>query len=625
MSRPATPPNEGLPSTPAHDVGRVRDQFENAWKAGAKPQIEQYLPLVAESLRAALLRELILVEAHHRRLGGEDPRAEDYAERFTEISEEWLRATTVFHPCASLLKDRFEVLAPLGAGGMGAVFRARDLRLNREVAVKVINSDIVGDDNWRRRFIREAQAMAAINDDHVVKVFDCDEVRGTPYLVMELLQGESLAARLKRQRPLAPAEVEQLARDLACGLGAVHAGGLVHRDVKPSNIWLEQRQTGTTRPPRAKLLDFGLARTGSGQKTPENLQPITQSGAVLGTPGYMSPEQVIGGNMDGRSDLFSLGCVLYESATGVRAFTQSDRHTVVDAILRQTPAPPRSLNANISPGLSAIIMHLLAKNPLDRPQSARELLALLEEPPPPPARSSRAWLYAGAGSAAVLLLLVGYILVSGDSSNKTDQPASRPDTTGGQSTKGTSATSRATPSPELLGKDPDRAVAIWALQLGAYEVAIADKVATWRDIRSVDRLPSERFELCGIEFRDADITDTDLEALSKTRLPNLQNIGLKSNRRVTDRGLAHLSGLILASLGLEYCTGITDEGMKSVGQIKGLKYLYLDGISITDEGLKHLYPLARSLEELHISSIRGITPDGVRAIRKALKCKVVEN
>ncbi|HVK07726.1 MAG TPA: serine/threonine-protein kinase, partial [Gemmataceae bacterium] len=193
----------------------------------------------------------------------------------------------------------------LGSGGMGVVYEAEDEWLHRRVALKVLRTDLPSEQRARDRFLREARAMAAVDDDHVVHIYQVGEQDGRPYMAMQLLEGETLESRLRREPRLPPREAARIGREIALGLAAAHAKGLVHRDVKPSNVWLEA-PTG-----RVKLLDFGLALLRNGAD-------LTTSGFVIGTPTYMSPEQARGEDLDGRTDLFSLGAILYQMTTGAR-------------------------------------------------------------------------------------------------------------------------------------------------------------------------------------------------------------------------------------------------------------------------------------------------------------------
>ena len=267
----------------------------------------------------------------------------------------------------------YRVLEVLGAGGMGIVFRAEDVQLRRLVALKVMRPALAANSANRQRFLREAQAAARIEHDHVVTIYLVGEDRGIPYLAMQLLQGETLEDRLRREKRLAVPEVLRLAHQAASALAVAHERGLVHRDIKPGNIWLETPTTGHQPPgtTRVKILDFGLARS-----ICEDTR-LTQSGALIGSPGYMSPEQVRGGPPEPRSDLFGLGCVLYRCCTGRLPFQGPDALAILAALATETPPPVRALNPEVSPALSALVMRLLARDPAGRPASAAAVAAAL--------------------------------------------------------------------------------------------------------------------------------------------------------------------------------------------------------------------------------------------------------
>jgi serine/threonine protein kinase/endogenous inhibitor of DNA gyrase (YacG/DUF329 family) len=222
----------------------------------------------------------------------------------------------------------YRVLQLIGRGGMGFVFEAVDTQLNRSVALKVLSPELARVSDFRQRFQREARAAAAISGDQVVSIYHVGEDRGIPYFAMELLAGESLEARLVRQPRLSPAEVLRIGREIATGLAEQHSRGLVHRDVKPGNVWL-QAPSG-----RVKLLDFGLAyQADSGDN-------LTRTGVILGTPAYMAPEQADGVRVDARADLFSLGCILYQMAAGRPPFTGATTISVLKAVALHDPPPP---------------------------------------------------------------------------------------------------------------------------------------------------------------------------------------------------------------------------------------------------------------------------------------------
>jgi formylglycine-generating enzyme required for sulfatase activity/serine/threonine protein kinase len=271
----------------------------------------------------------------------------------------------------------YRVLRVLGAGGMGAVLQAEDPLLKRQLALKVMLPALAAFESHRQRFLLEAQAAAAIAHDHVVAIFQVGEANGIPFLAMPLLQGESLEAAVRRKGRLSLADKVRIGRETAEGLAAAHERGLIHRDIKPANIWLEAlpaRADGEESPMfRVKILDFGLARSTRGSKG------LTQSGAVLGTPGYMAPEQASGQAVDGRCDLFSLGCVLYRLLTGRPAFAGDDILAALMAVATETPPAPAEVSSDVPRRLSALVMQMLEKAPGDRPASAAAVAAALAE------------------------------------------------------------------------------------------------------------------------------------------------------------------------------------------------------------------------------------------------------
>jgi tetratricopeptide (TPR) repeat protein len=269
----------------------------------------------------------------------------------------------------------YRVLAVLSSGGMGIVFRAEDVRLRRLVALKVLKPALAEDPATRKRFLREARLAGALRHDHVVTAHEVGEDRGIPFLAMQLLRGESLEDRLRRDGRLPVPEVLRLGREAAEGLAAAHEHGLIHRDVKPSNLWLEDRGDGrpVATESRIKILDFGMARTADGDTR------LTDLDALIGTPGYAAPEQADGETTDPRSDLFSLGCVLYRACTGVLPFRGEGAMAVLLAMAEDEPRPPHELNAEVPPRLSELILSLLAREPAGRPPSAAAVAEALAE------------------------------------------------------------------------------------------------------------------------------------------------------------------------------------------------------------------------------------------------------
>jgi serine/threonine-protein kinase len=258
----------------------------------------------------------------------------------------------------------YEVKGVLGRGGMGIVLKAFDPALNRNVAIKVLSAPLANCGAAKRRFLREARAAAAVVHLHVVSVFAVNESTGLPFIVMEYVPGRSLQDRLDRFGPLSLAEILRIGMQTAAGLAAAHAQGLIHRDVKPANILLENGVE------RVKLTDFGLARAAADAA-------LTQSGVVAGTPNYMAPEQARGETADYRADLFSLGSTLYAMCTGHPPFRAESAVVVLRRVSDDTPRPVREINPDIPEWLEAIINKLHAKSPDERFQSAAEVADLL--------------------------------------------------------------------------------------------------------------------------------------------------------------------------------------------------------------------------------------------------------
>jgi serine/threonine protein kinase/formylglycine-generating enzyme required for sulfatase activity len=261
--------------------------------------------------------------------------------------------------------DHYEILEHIGAGGFGTVYRAFDDRLHRMVAVKVLAPAYAANGSARRRFIREARTVAAVKNEHIVGIYDVKEDAQPPYLAMELVDGVSLQEKIDKTGPLGVKEILRIGLQIAEGLAAAHKQGLVHRDIKPSNILLENGVE------RVKITDFGLARAVDDAS-------VTQSGTVAGTPMYMSPEQAEGLPIDHRSDLFSLGTVMYTMCTGHSPFRASGTHAVLKRVIEATPRPIREINDEIPEWLSDIIAKLHAKKPAERFQSAKEVAELLQ-------------------------------------------------------------------------------------------------------------------------------------------------------------------------------------------------------------------------------------------------------
>jgi serine/threonine protein kinase len=306
----------------------------------------------------------------------------------------------------------YEIVSSLGVGGMGEVYRARDTRLERDVAVKVLPESLAHDPERMRRFEQEARAVAALSHPNVLAIFDVGTHNSVAYLVSELLEGESLRERLKAG-PVAARKSIEYASQIADGLAAAHDKGIIHRDLKPENVFLTQNG-------RVKIIDFGLAKverpdSGATATAVASAQLNTAAGVVMGTAAYMSPEQVRGQIVDSRSDLFSFGAILFEMLTGNRPFSGQSSIETMNAILKEDPPEIDTTRLKVSPGLERIVRHCLEKNPADRFQSARDLAFALSAISGSQAISAvqtaiprrRSWLpWAVAGLLGMLLLAV---------------------------------------------------------------------------------------------------------------------------------------------------------------------------------------------------------------------------
>jgi hypothetical protein len=260
----------------------------------------------------------------------------------------------------TLLQGRYRLDAELGKGGMGVVYRAHDAVLNRDVAVKLLSASGLGTEG-RERMLREAQAIAQLNHPNIVQVFDAGQLDGSPFIVMELVEGQSLHDQPPKDFPA----IVAVARQICAALEHAHQHGIIHRDLKPENVILAADGT-------AKLMDFGLARSVASRMTAE--------GEITGTVFYLAPELALGRDFDGRADLYSLGVMLYELVAGELPFAKGDPLTVISQHIHASPLPPRSRNSEIPPLLEQLVLRLLSKDPADRPESAAAAGKLLDDP-----------------------------------------------------------------------------------------------------------------------------------------------------------------------------------------------------------------------------------------------------
>ncbi|HLE64383.1 MAG TPA: serine/threonine-protein kinase, partial [Pyrinomonadaceae bacterium] len=266
--------------------------------------------------------------------------------------------------------SHYRIVSKIGAGGMGEVYRARDTRLEREVAIKILPANYSSDPDRLKRFEQEARATSALNHPNILTVYDIGTYEGSPYIVAELLAGEELREQLNGVG-LTQRQAIDYAQQIAQGLAAAHEKGITHRDLKPENLFI-------TTDGRLKILDFGLAklrpqRNEAISSEVATEKQITDPGTVMGTVGYMSPEQVRGQVADHRSDIFSFGSILYEMLSGQRAFSRETMAETMTAILREEPTDLNETNAKINPALDKIVRRCLEKKPERRFQSASDL------------------------------------------------------------------------------------------------------------------------------------------------------------------------------------------------------------------------------------------------------------
>jgi serine/threonine protein kinase len=418
---------EQLPLAELKQVNVVCDRFAEAYARGDSVRIEDFVERESEHLQPTIAVELVRLEVELRLGSGEQPSAAEYSSRFPHLADRIARAveeiTTASNDARhidtvslnvsdtdhrSIRSDstavtevggisprnthfdhrvgnrlaHYEFRERIGAGGMGVVMRAYDVKLDRDVAIKVLAADLSRDEEARVRFLREAKVAAAVRHPRVVTIHAVDECDGVPYLVMEFVDGQSLEQLIRSQGRLPVQQVVWIGQQIAEGLAAAHQRGLVHRDVKPANVLLENLEgkiAGEVLPVHrllpsechVKLTDFGLARAVAGIG-------LTKTGAIIGTPQYMSPEQAEGEEIDHRSDLFSLGSVMYSMCAGRPAFHGESVPGILRQVADKRPVSLSELGPQIPVWLVAIIDKLMAKRPADRYQTASEVARLLK-------------------------------------------------------------------------------------------------------------------------------------------------------------------------------------------------------------------------------------------------------
>lgn len=509
----------------------------------------------------------------------------------------------------------YRIVRLLGQGGMGAVYEAEDVKLERRVALKVMRPEVASNVQHRERFLREARTAAKVKNDFICAIYQVGEENDIPFIAMPFLKGEPLDTHLKKGMRLATEEVVRIGKEIAEGLSAAHEVGLIHRDIKPANVWLETQRSG---PPRAVILDFGLARMQG-----DDVQ-LTQTGMIVGTPAYMSPEQAQGDKKsDGRTDLFSLGCVLYALCTGELPFKGETTMGILMALAAQQPTPPHAIAASTPRPLSDLIMRLLAKNPNDRPTTARDVVAELaaievglarpaqaiptrptttadpaimtgqtEQLPAAAARSTsrRKAPYAliAAGALGLLVVLGGVYYIA---THKTTREPKK---------EAVAEEKQTPPVPPVEDKkvDPDRRAAEYVLSVGGY-ICINDDP----DARPTTVLPREAFRLTAFHggYQNQKLNDAGFANFKDCK--HLTVISLWETWNVHDAGLAYFKDCknlkVLSLVNIAF----TDEGIANFKGCKNLTTLTLAHIPVTDAGLAN-FKDCKNLKELGVGNTR---------------------
>lgn len=571
--------------------------------------------------------------------------------------------------------DQYRILRVLGEGGMGTVYLAEDTNLDRQVAIKTLKAELASRPAAKERFFREAKSAAKLNHDHIIPIYQVGEANGIPFLAMPYLQGAPLDAVLKKRKQLlAIPEVIRIGREVAMGLLAAHAQGLIHRDIKPANIWLEAPKG------RAKILDFGLARTQS------DTAHLTASGAIMGTPAYMAPEQARGLPVDGRADLFSLGVILYEMTTGRKPFTGPDVMAILTSLAMDEPPLAHTINANVPNNLSTLISRLMSKSPGGRPMSAEALIQELdqitrqaltptfEELPvatpnpwgdidtPEPAMASaglnsktgptpqkqQRWLLPvlslvilAVTSAVVVVIIkdkdgkkIAEIEVPKDGSVEIKE-AIRPTPTKKELTPSTQ---------EYSSNDVHFRIAEKIIEKGGALRCNTD-IAPERN--QLSKLPPRPFVITGIELRNnPEIGNADLEVIKplnnlevlKIEGTNIDDNGVKilanwtevrwlnlSRTKVTDAGLANFRNCHkLYFLSLQN-TSISNAGLMHLQSCSKLKLLYLNQTKLTDEAFQFIqnWTELEAIELIGVSVSDRIIP-ALQTLKKLTYCDLTK-
>ncbi len=526
---------------------------------------------------------------------------------------------------------KYRIQKELGRGGMGAVYLAFDERLQRKVALKVMLPKAAANDTAKERFLREARAAAQISSDHVVNIFEADEIDGIPYIALQYLQGYPLDEFLKKKgNPTIPQTI-RIGAETALGLAKAHKLGLVHRDIKPGNLWLEA-PTG-----RVKILDFGLVKPVVGAEGAE----LTGSGAIMGTPAYMSPEQGLGKPVDGRADLFSLGCVLYRLCTGKLPFERPTLMAILTAIATEEPPPVREVNPAVPEPLADLIRRLMAKNPADRPASAQSVakeldqisatakagllpevsvsqpqviyvpiavsiqesnpFADIDEPTEfdslqpksetlsKPPRKFPAKFVGSLFLGLMAIVAAGVIIIKITNKDGTTTTIEVPD---GSKIEVNGKTINTGPKKGNPTATPDRKAAEYVLSIGGTVRVNGQE----QDIKAAAELPKEAFQLTHLNLHKKKVGDAGMAHLKECK--SLTYLDL-TNTQVSDAGLAYLKDCkSLTHLNL-WATQVSDAGLAHFKDCKNLTYLNLSGTQVSDAGLAN-FKDSKNLAELDL-------------------------
>jgi len=530
---------------------------------------------------------------------------------------------------------------------MGAVFRAEDSGLRRQVALKVMLPQFASHPTAKARFLREARSQAAVEHNHIVAIHQVGEEHDVAFITMPLLKGQTLADSLKTN-PFAPiAESVRIAREMAEGLAAAHAAGLVHRDIKPANIWLEGEQR------QVKILDFGLARADAES---DGAETVTQQGAIVGTPAYMSPEQATGEPLDNRTDLFSLGVVVYQMVTGKQPFTGNNTTAMLLAVTSQTPPRPAEVNRLVPTELDNLTMRLLSKAVSDRPASAEAVVEVLREleagmsnsavvmparttvsdttktaetvasskpidalvssetagKPAALTQTRRKWLLMCSllVFAGITLLATGIIKIPGKNTADPGVETKTPDSTAApvvQNTK-TPVTTDPKLKDEIARPFDDRAAAERAIRLrGAVRINDGD-IGT----KNAADLPKEPFRLTGITLVSEKVSEEDWTHFKGCK--NLTYLDLP-HTTITDNGLSNFKECKNLTYLDITATQITDAGLVCFEDFKALTKITLSETTITGAGLVH-FKKCKNLQALYLASCTRVTDAGMENVKE---------